>query len=188
MAKNVRELVRYRVDPSQSRFTVQAFAEGLLSAFGHNPLIAVCGFGGQVQFIPGTLESASVLILVRADSLTVVDAGSEKDRAEIERVMREEVLEAERYPEIAFIRKDVMANRLSENVFQVRFNGNLSLHGVTRPLPIDARVTLNESGLRANGEVTLRQTDYNIKLVSALGGTLRVKDDVKVSFDIAAHQ
>jgi polyisoprenoid-binding protein YceI len=188
MGENERELVRYRIDRGQSRFTVRAFAEGLLSAFGHNPLIAVCGFGGQVQFVPSTLESASVLVLVRADSLKVVDSGSEKDRTEIEHSMRDEVLEVERYPEIVFVSKDVTPNRLSDNVYQVRVNGNLSLHGVRQPLPIDTHVTINDNGLRAKGEVTLRQTEFNIKRVSTLGGTLKVKDEVQIFFDIAAHQ
>jgi hypothetical protein len=36
--------VRYVFDPSVSRFTVQAFATGLLCAFGHNPTIAIRDF------------------------------------------------------------------------------------------------------------------------------------------------
>jgi hypothetical protein len=42
--------------------------------------------------------------------------------------------------------------------------------------------------LRAFGEVSLRQSDYNIKPVSAVGGGLKVKDEVKFTFDIAARK
>ncbi len=44
--------VRYRIDARQSRFTVQAFAEGLFSVFGHNPIIAIRSFGGDARFVP----------------------------------------------------------------------------------------------------------------------------------------
>lgn len=180
--------VRYRIDPSRSQFTVKAFAEGLLSAFGHDPVIAVCGFGGNVQFVPGTLERGSVLMLVSADSLKAIGAGSEKDHAEIERAIREEVLEIARYPEIVFLSTDVAAQSMTEGAYRVKLNGELSLHGVKRRVPIDAQVTVNGESLRAQGELTLRQSDYSIKPVSVMGGTLKVKDEVKLSFDIEAHR
>ena len=54
------KVVRYRLIPEQSTFTVQAFAQGLLSAFGHDPVIGIRDFNGEVQFVPGTFEAASL--------------------------------------------------------------------------------------------------------------------------------
>jgi len=51
---------------------------------------------------------------------------------------------------------------------------------------MDAAKTLAPDRLRASGELTLRQTDYGIELVSVAGGALKVKDEVKVSFDLIA--
>ncbi len=186
MSMNEASVVRYRIDASQSRFTVQGVAEGMLSMFGHNPLIAICGFGGDVRCVPGTLESASLLMLVQADSLAVVNKVSDKDKREMERGMREDVLEIARYPEVVFMSTKVSANRIDEGQYQARVNGKLSLHGVTRDHQIDAQVTVNGNSLRAQGEFPLRQTDYNIKPVSAVGGTLKMKDELKFSFDIMA--
>ena len=42
--------------------------------------------------------------------------------------------------------------------------------------------------LRAFGECSLRQSDYKIRLVSAMGGGLKVKDEVKLSFDLVARK
>ena len=42
--------------------------------------------------------------------------------------------------------------------------------------------------LRANGEFTLRQTDYRIKLASVAGGALKLKDELKFTFDIVARR
>ena len=41
--------------------------------------------------------------------------------------------------------------------------------------------------MRAKGEFTLKQTDYGIKLVSVAGGALKIKDELKFTFDVLAH-
>ncbi len=188
MSMNEASIVRYRIDASRSRFTVQGSADGLLSMFGHDPVIAICGFGGDARFVPGTLESASLLLLVQADSLAVVNKVSDKDRKEMERAMREDLLEIARHPEIIFMSTSISANRTGEGLYWARILGNLSLHGVTRDHLIDAQLILNGDGLRAQGEFPLRQTDYNIKPVSVAGGTLKMKDELKFSFDIVAER
>ena len=65
---------------------------------------------------------------------------------------------------------------------------NLTMHGVTRKSAITARVAMFGSMLRASGDFTLDQTDYNIKLVSVAGGALKLKDELKFSFEIVARK
>ena len=188
MSMNESTVVRYRVDPSRSQFTVHGLAEGMLSMFGHNPVVAVCGFGGDARFIPGTLEKGSLLMLVQADSLAVINKVSDKDRLEMGRAMREEVLETARYPEIVFMSTNISASRTAQDQYEARIKGDLSLHGVTRGQLIDAQLTVNGDSLRARGEFPLRQTDFNIRPVSVAGGTLKMKDELKLSFDIIASK
>lgn len=180
--------VRYRIDTSQSRFTVQASADGLLSMFGHNPIIAIRGFGGDAKFLPGTLGAASLLMLVQANSLAVTGKVSDKDRREIERMMHQDVLKTALYPEIVYASTSVSVNQITADQYQVQITGNLSLHGVTRQCPINAQVTMNGHSLRAQGKFSLKQTDYQMKPVSVAGGTLKVKDNLQFSFDIVAHE
>ncbi len=188
MSATDNNIVRYRLDASRSRFVVQAFANGLFSMFGHNPTIAICGFGGDAQFELSTLGRASLLMLVTPDSFTVTDKVSDKDRREIERAMREDVLEIARYPEIVFMSKKTSAHPIAEGKHHVKITGDLTLHGATREHMVDANVTFNQDSLSAQGEFSLRQTDYNIKPVSIAGGTLKVKDQLKFSFDIIAEK
>ena len=189
MSEAVAEVVHYRLDAGQSRFTVQAFAEGLFSSFGHNPTIAISDFGGEVEFVPGTLEGARVRMTIQAGALAVTDDVKEKDRLEIERMMREDVLEVSQYPEIVFESTSVTASRIAEGRYRVRVIGNLTLHGVTqRNLWIHGEVTFAGDSLRAQGEFPLRQTDYKIKPVSVAGGTLKVKNELKFKFDIVASK
>ena len=67
-------------------------------------------------------------------------------------------------------------------------NGELTLHGVTRGLPVSARLVTNGDSLRASGELSVLQSDYGIAPISAVGGTIRVKDEVRCTFDIVARK
>ena len=181
--------VRYLIDPKGSWFTVRAFATGMLSAFGHNPTTAIPDFQGEIQFGTDTLEDASLRIVIQAASLVVTDDISAKDRQEIERRMHEEVLEADSFPEIIYECPRVSSvQKLGEGLYSVSLDGKLALHGVTRSQPVAARVTLKGDRLRTTGEFSMCQSDYGIRPVSAAGGTVKLKDELKLSFDISARK
>ena len=73
----------YIIEPRLSRFTVQAFAGGFLSGFGHNPTIAIRDFTGQAAFSPDAPAESSLTLNIRAESLEVTNDVSDKDRREI---------------------------------------------------------------------------------------------------------
>jgi polyisoprenoid-binding protein YceI len=95
-------LHRYVVDARASRFTVQAFATGILSAMGHNPKIGIRSFSGEVDFSPETAEGSGFRLSMQANSLSVLDDVPDKDRREMEKMMNEQVLEVAKYPEILY--------------------------------------------------------------------------------------
>ena len=180
-------IVRYKLTPDQSTFTVQAYAEGLFSAFGHDPVIAIRDFSGEAEFVPETFEVANLKLTVKAASLAVANDVKDKDRLEIERMMREEVLETSKYPEVFFVSTSVSASRMGKDRYRARLIGDLTLHGVTQKnFWITSEVTLSGETLRAKGDFTLKQTDFGIKLVSVAGGTLKVKNELKFSFNLVA--
>ena len=41
--------------------------------------------------------------------------------------------------------------------------------------------------ITASGQFVVRQSDYGIKPVSIAGGTLKLKDEIELSFDIVAR-
>lgn len=178
---------RYVIDPMISRFTVKVTATGLLSSFGHSPTIQIRDFKGEIEFNPQALDHSSLQLVVRADSLSVADNISDKDRREIESQMCDQVLETSKYSEIVYATTQVSPQDGS-SPNDVMLAGRLSLHGVIRPQRIPARLSLTGDLLRAFGEFPLRQSDYSIKPVSAVGGGLKVKDEVKFTFDIAARK
>jgi polyisoprenoid-binding protein YceI len=181
-------LEHYAIDMDMSKFTVRAFASGMLSAFGHSPTLAIREFGGEARFAGGTFEDAFLRINIKAGSLTVVDNISDKDRREIENTMNQRVLETHKYPEIVFESSNVSASKAGDGQYWVNLVGKLSLHGVTRDQPLAAQVALIGNSLRAHGEFSLLQTTYSIDVVSLAGGTLKLKDELKCSFDILARK
>ena len=180
--------VRYALDPKVSRFTVQAFAAGLFSSFGHNPVIAITDFSGEAKVTPATIEPASLLIKIPAASLAVASDVSEKDKKEIERMMQQNVLESSKYPEILFECSQFAHSVNANGQYWVGMNGDLTLHGVTRGQNVSANVSIDGDTLRAQGTFSLLQTDYEIQLVSVAGGTLKVKDELKFTFDVVARK
>jgi polyisoprenoid-binding protein YceI len=182
------ETARYLLDPMLSRFTVRAFATGFLSAFGHSPTITLRDFAGEARFDPSHPESGSLHIVLHARSLSVTDDVSDKDRREMEREMHENVLQSDKYPEIVYDCPQVAVDNQENGEESVKLLGKLTLHGVTRSQPIHARLAVNGDMLHAFGEFTIRQSDYNIKPVSAIGGGLKVKDELKFSFDIVGRK
>lgn len=184
--EETQKISTYRLDPKPSRFTIRVTAGGLLSAFGHNPMIGVREFSGEVRFDPASPESASIRMQLPSGSLEVAGDVNEKDRREIEQMMHEHVLESASYPVIEFQSSDVKVTSTGAAQFRAAISGELSLHGVTRPQTIVARVTANGDRLRASGEFSINQTEYGIQLVTVAGGALKVKDELKASFEILA--
>ena len=183
------ETVTYRLVPGQSKFTVQAFAQGLLSAFGHDPVINIQEFDGHVEFVPDTFANASLRITVNPNSLAVSDEVKEKDRLEIQETMRREVLETSKHTEIVFTSNNIAVNRLAAGRCRVRIIGDLTLHGATqKSLWISAEATLSEESLRAQGNFSLKQTDFGIKPYSAAGGTIKLKNELKFLFDMVGEK
>ncbi|HLX44677.1 MAG TPA: YceI family protein, partial [Bryobacteraceae bacterium] len=62
--------------------------------------------------------------------------------------------------------------------------GDLSLHGVTKPVTL----IVKQTGESYNGHTTLKQTDFGIKPVSVGGGMVKVKNEVEIDFQIFLRQ
>jgi polyisoprenoid-binding protein YceI len=178
--------VRYRLDPGHSLFTVQAFAGGVLSFLGHSPTFAVRDFQGEIRWGPTDSNDAGVEVIVGANSLELTDKVRPADREEIQGRMRREVLETAVYPEIRYGADEIAAEAVTEDHYRVRIAGSLTLHGVSNRQTVDGEMLVYDDGVRLGGEFSLRLSDFRIRPVTALGGSIRLRDDLRLSFDIVA--
>ena len=170
--------MRYVLDPSVSRFTVQAFATGILSAFGHNPTIAIRDYDGEVQFAPDTYEDASLQLTAKTTTFEVLDEMKRSDREKLEQEMFSTVLDAARFPTVLYQSRQILVQKEGGNL-KVSVTGDLTLHGVTQQHSFEARAVNMDSTLRIFGDFTLHQSDYGMKQFSVAGGVLRLKDELK---------
>jgi len=180
--------VIFIIDKSASRFTVQAFATGLLSSFGHNPTIGIRDYEGVIQFTPETFANASVRMSLKTTGLDLLDEMKSSDRKQLEQAMYGQVLDVEHFPTAIYESSDARVEKPANGPLLARVNGSLTFHGVTQNQPLEARIVELGSMLRISGEFGIRQSDFGIKPVSFAAGALRLKDEIKFRFELVARR
>ncbi|MBX7222309.1 MAG: YceI family protein [Blastocatellia bacterium] len=178
----------YKLEPKQSTFTLKVLTKGILSPFAHDRTIGITDFVGEASIVPTATVGSSARMEIQAGSLQVLNKVSADQKREIERRMRDEVLESAKYPKITFQTQEIRIAKIVNGVRYAQIVGNLTLHGVTKPLVFNAQVIRDEGKLRATGQFQINQTDFQIKLISAAGGAIKVKDTLTFSFDIVAYK
>ena len=181
--------VTYNLDPSQSKFMAHANRSGLLWFKGHSHHLDASDFSGQVELTADTITPASLRLIVKAASLHETGAVfTDQQKQIINKELKEIVLLPDQYPDITYQSTAVTVKSSSAGRYEVRINGNLTLHGVTRPVTIPAVVTLNGNNLRAVGEFSIDRDDFKVKATSAAHGLVRVSNKIKFDFDIVGHR
>ena len=180
---------RYRLDASQSKFIAHALAGGLLWFKGHDHLVAVREFTGQAELTPNSITPASLVISAKTASMVETSSVfTEPQKQIINKELREIVLLPDHYPEVVFKSTSVTGKVTGSNQYDLKITGDLTLHGVTRPITIPTKVIVNGNELRAQGEFSIKRGDFKVKATSAVHGLVRVRDKVKFTFDIVGHQ
>ncbi|HEV8430726.1 MAG TPA: YceI family protein [Pyrinomonadaceae bacterium] len=181
--------VTYNLDASQSKFMAHANRSGLFWFKGHSHHLAASDFSGQVELTPDTITPASLRLVVKAASLHETGADfTEPQKQIINKELKEIVLHPDQYPDITYQSTNVTVKASGAGRYEVKIDGNLTLHGVTRRVMIPAVVTLNGNNLRAVGKFSIDRDDYKVQATSAFHGFVRVDDDVKFEFDIVGHR
>jgi polyisoprenoid-binding protein YceI len=162
------------VDVANSSLKIHVYKAGLFSAFGHNHEIDAPIESGEVS------ESGKLSVTLRVDArkLKVVDQEDTKSRPQVQETMLgPQVLDSTRFPEIRFESSKIEPR--GQNSWIV--NGNLTLHGKSHPITFD--VALTDKVYR--GTATIKQTEFGMTPVTVAGGSVKVKDQVKVEFSIS---
>jgi polyisoprenoid-binding protein YceI len=161
------------IDVERSTLTVLVFRAGVFSFAGDNHEV-------RAPISAGTVDSArqSVEFTVDARKMEVLDPKLDPGkRKEVQaKMMSSDVLDPDRFPEVKF--RSTRVEPGGKGAFRV--TGELTLHGETKPLT----VTVTSADGRYSGSATLKQTDFGMKPVSVGGGTVKVKDELKINFDI----
>jgi len=161
------------IDPSNSRLVIHVSKSGLLSAFADNHEVEAPIAQGFIDDVARQVEFS-----VESRRMKVLDPQLPADKRQQvqERMLSPDVLDVARFPQIRFESTDVQ----QAGPGRLLVRGQLSLHGVTRPVMVNVQAADG----RYIGNVSLKQRDYGITPVTVGGGTVKVKDELKIEFDI----
>ncbi len=163
------------IDTAHSRLLVHVYKTGIFARLADNHEV-------QALIDAGTLDVKNGQLRLSVDSrqMEVLDPQlpPDKRRQVWERMLGPEVLDSFRYPEIRFESTHADFGQNGE----VFVAGRLSLHGVTKLISLVA----HSNNGRYTGTFALKQSDFNIVPISVAGGTVKVKDELTIDFDIAA--
>ncbi|HTD23928.1 MAG TPA: YceI family protein [Terriglobales bacterium] len=176
------------IDVEHSTITVHVLRAGVFGFTGDNHEV-------QAPIARGKLDEAAKTIEFEIETakMQVLDPKMEPaKRAQVqEKMLGPEVLNTAQYPLIQFTSTSVASGRIG----QWSVTGNLKLHGQTHPVVVQVSQPADEAALANSrtkghhyrGTATLKQTDFGIKPVSVAGGTVKVKDELKLDFEIVTR-
>jgi polyisoprenoid-binding protein YceI len=161
------------IDRARSKLVVHTFKSGLFSAFAHHLEV-------EAPIAEGTVDEVAqrVNLVIDSRNMKVLDSQLPADkRGKLqERILGPAVLDSQRYPKISF--ESTRVQQIGQGQLLVR--GKLFLHGVTRLISVKLR---RENG-RYVGASSLRQSEFGIRPITTAGGTVKVKDELQIEFDI----
>jgi polyisoprenoid-binding protein YceI len=171
----------YRMTSESGELLVKTGRTGMGRRAGHDLVIEVTRWQGEVTVASAKPEDAMVWVEADVDSLAVreglggVKPLTDKDRADIQNTLRD-ILDSKTHPKIRF-----NSTRVTRSAESVTVEGNLTIRGETEPVTIRGEI----AGERVRGSATVAQTRWGIKPYSAFLGALKLADEVGVEFDLA---
>lgn len=156
----------YVVDPARSQIRFHAMSR-LMDADG-----SFHRFSGEVRFDGSRPEAASARVTVEVAS---IDTGI---RMRDDHLRSEDFFHVERHPTATFV-----VAAVSRDGERWVVNGQLTIHGVTRPLSLPVTVSRAGAELRIRGEFTANRQAFGIAYRSFFNP---IRDEIRVWFDLVA--
>ena len=152
------EAFDYTIDPEASAIAFEVSNFGVSVVKGH-----FRQFSGTIHFAPGNVQSLGVRVRIQTAS---IDTGlSLRDQ----HLRSSDFFDASTHPEILFAGTDTTS--VGEKTF--RLHGDLTLHGVTRPVELEGQYR-DTGDLRQRvafeGQTVIDRTEYGVQLNSVVGG------------------
>jgi polyisoprenoid-binding protein YceI len=142
---------------------------------------------GQFKDFEGTLEVGPDG--ARAYGTVQVDSVDTREPQRDEHLRSADFFEVATYPEITF--QSTAIRPTDEDEFEIE--GELTIHGVTRPVKFEATLEGTETDPQGNDRVgvsargQINRSDFEMKFNAALGsGNVVVSDKVKILLDVSA--
>ncbi|HYO04949.1 MAG TPA: YceI family protein [Mycobacterium sp.] len=170
----------WTLDASVGQLLLHTGVAGRAARLGHNLTIAMNAWEATVSWAgngPTAMEltvEVSSLEVLRGDGGVKSLSGPEKALARSNALG---ALDAERHPTIVF-----QSDGIEKTDDGYRLTGSLDIHGTTRPRTVDLHTEDLGDSWRVSCESVVRQSEFGVKPYSLFMGSLKVADDVTISF------
>jgi polyisoprenoid-binding protein YceI len=178
----------YDIDPAASRVRIHLGRAGLIKFLGHEHHIEAPVSNGRIEVVDDDPRRSRVTLRFEAARLAIVP-GSEPagDVPKVEERMRgPEVLDAARYPEIAFVSTSVRSGTQDGAAVRIVVAGTLALRGRAIPVEVPLEVERGRDAIEARGAVDLELRDLGIE-PPAVAGVVKVANRFRLEFEIRAR-
>lgn len=188
---------RYQVVPSESEVRVLVYRDGPMARLGHNHVISSQALEGEI-FVGDKTQPVQVSLVLPLASLSVdqpglraaeggefsgpvTENGIAGTRANM---LSERLLSADLFPEIRLTGQavpDQGTTRTHTLTVVVAVRGEL------HPLTVPAEVIWMPTGFLATGEFSVTHGQLGLTPYRAIGGLIRVKDEIRIRFRLRAR-
>jgi polyisoprenoid-binding protein YceI len=135
--------------------------------------------GGNIQFVSKgaieTIQASHKSVTCVLDSKTgdiqfaVLMKGFEFKKALMQQHFNENYVESDKYPKAEFrgqITNNSEISYTKDGTYNAHVKGKLTMHGQTRDVEADGKITVKSGRLQANSSFTIQMSDYNISIPS----------------------
>jgi polyisoprenoid-binding protein YceI len=169
--------------PGRGHFQIHVSTAGLFGAFAHNHLIQAEKIMGCAKVDSSDITRSSIKMDFPTSAIRVIDPKeSDKDRAQVQKTMEADVLRISDFPMVTFASTAI---ERAEGADRFRVRGTLTIRGKSQPATIPVTLTrVVDGNYRAVGEYKFKQTSFGITPIQLAGGTVKVKDELQVEFEL----
>jgi polyisoprenoid-binding protein YceI len=178
----------YAVDAGTSEVRIHVGKAGAFGFAGHTHEV-VAPVKGEVVADPDNLGGSSVALSFDASGMKVLaEAEPAGDVPKVEEAMKgPKLLEVARFPTITFKSQRVSGRPATGGAYDLEVAGEMTIHGVSRPLTLAVHVEVAGETLTATGKAVLRHDQFGLQPISAGGGTVKVKNEIGVTYRIVGR-
>jgi hypothetical protein len=173
--------------PADGHVVVNVFKAGLFSGFAHDHHFAVTEWTARATVPEGGPGGASIELVLAAGSLHDTQHGlSDADRRKIDaQAAGPDTLDAAHHPRIELrSERMTLAAAAGRGAVHGTMHGTLTVRGRAVPVDVPFDAERTAEGWHARGTAHLKQTDLGIRPFSGFGGTVKVKDELTVDFEL----
>lgn len=186
----------YRIDNAASQIQVLVYRAGPLASIGHNHVIRAGEISGDIYLAEPFSNSGFALRLplrelqvdparlrTQEGSDFASQPSAQAKAGTREHMLGPDCLDVAHYPELR-----IRSTQITGPEWQPDITLQISLHGQTRELTVPVAVIREGDRLTAIGQFSLRQSEFGITPYRALGGGLRVQDELRLRFKLVGQR